>query len=241
MGGCHLRIMQCRYLKLGDCTVATVTWSWTIPGAVGAAYTLLMAIPATHRRRCAARAELLAKLVAAAGESCPKALRAEMIEKINWVAAYSVIRYTGKQRLIVWGGWVVSITFVAFSFTAVAIHEGGQPPRSLSMFLGTAVGIAIVCALLIIPVVIVMDWMYARRLLYVKVGGRNDFVDLQFPGLRRRGYSSGVVKRLLAQVFGDRAPYGATKPGDILALRRAMSEWENSPITWPSWLAARLN
>lgn len=216
-------------------------WSWAVPGAVGAVYTLVMAIPATHRRRCVARAELLAKLVAAAGERCPKALRTEMIEKINWVAAYSVIRYTGKQRLIVWGGWVVSISFVAFSVTALAIHGGGRAPRSPSMFLGTAVSIAIVFALLIIPVVIVMDWMYARRLLYVKVGGRNDFADLRFPGLRRRGYSSGVVKQLLTQVFGDRGSYTAINPGDLLALRRAMSEWENSPILWPSWLAARLN
>ncbi len=200
---------------------------------MGAIYTLLMAVPATHRRRCAARAELLAKLVAAAGDRCPKALRAEMIEKINWVAAYSAIRYTGKRRMIVWIGWPVSLTFFTLCAAAVIVHEGGRAPRSPAMFLGTAAGIGAIIALQLIPVVFVMDWMYARRLLYVKVGGRDDFAHLRFPGLRRRGYSSGTAKRLISQAFGDQTRGEAVSQGDILALRRAMSEWENSPIQWP--------
>ncbi|MGW6421616.1 hypothetical protein ACWF82_02980 [Nocardia sp. NPDC055053] len=205
-----------------------MSWSWAIPGAMGAIYTLLMAAPATHRRRCASRAELLAKLVAAAGDRCPKALRADMIEKITWVAAYSAIRYTGKRRLIVWIGWPLSVVSVALCAAAVIVHEGGRAPRSPAVFLGTAAGVGAIFALQIIPVVFVMDWMYARRLLYVKVGGRDDFAHLRFPGLRRRGYSSVTVKRLISQVFGDQKCGEPVSKGDILALRRAMSEWENS-------------
>ena len=106
-----------------------MTWSWAIPRAMGAIYTLLMAVPAAHRRRCAVRAELLTKLVAAAGDLCPRALRAEMHEKINWVAAYSTIHYTGKHRLILWLGWAVSSAFFALSATAVIVHGGGRTPN----------------------------------------------------------------------------------------------------------------
>lgn len=210
-----------------------MTWSWAIPGAVVAIYTLVTAVPATHRRRCAVRAELLSKLVAAAGDDCPKALRAEMIEKINWVAAYSAIRYTGKYRLIVWIGWPVSMIFPALFATAVTVLEAGPGAGSVAAILGAAFSLACILGLQLIPVTIVMDWMYARRLLYVKVGGRDGFADLRFPGLRRRGYTSGVVKRLTTQVFGGRTRGTAVSDGDLLALRRAMSEWEKTPMPWP--------
>ncbi|MFE3797020.1 hypothetical protein [Nocardia tengchongensis] len=210
-------------------------WNWGIPAAFVAINTLLTAVSYTHRRRCVARAEQLAKLVSAAGDRCPKVLRTELIEKINWVAAYSAIRYSGRRRLILWVGWPISLVTVTTLFTAFAAHSGGRAPRTPLGFVGSAFLIAAIFSAQIIPIARVMDWMYARRLLYVKLGGRGDFIDLKFPGMRERGYTSGGVKLLLKEVFGDRDPSAAPPtPDEILAVRRAMTAWEEKPMPWPS-------
>lgn len=196
-----------------------MNWIWLLPAALVAINTLLAAAPATHRRRCAARAELLAKLVAAAGDRCPKVLRAELIEKIHWVAAYRAIHYEGKHRLILWGGWLLSLATLAVAMAAVVVNGGGKPPQSPLMFIGSALAIGSISAIEMIPVAFVMDWMYGRRLMYVRSGGRDDLSDLRFPGLRRRGYSSGAVKLITRQVLGDQKSGEAISSNDGLALR----------------------
>lgn len=178
------------------------------------------------------RAEKLAKLVDAAGDRCPKALDAELIERITWVAAYRVIRYPGRFRAILWFGMFLSMGTFGF-LLAIGVTQRWYASSNWLLYYGPTIGFATIVAIQLIPVAIIMDWMYARRLMYVKLGGREDLSELRFPGLRRRGYSSGVVKRLIRQVFGDETPSAeALNPGNLLAIRGAMREWEASPMPW---------
>lgn len=161
-------------------------------------------------------------------------MRAELIERINWVAAYRAVRYTTKHRAFVWAGWSLSVTTAAMFIGVVAV-VGPSLAVPTAKWISVTCSVAALTVFEFFPAAVVMDWMYARRLLYVKLGGRDDFTDLKFPGLRHRGYTSGAVKRLLLEVFGDRDLTASTlKSGDILAFRRAMGEWEAIPMPWPS-------
>ncbi|MVU79467.1 hypothetical protein GPX89_19735 [Nocardia sp. ET3-3] len=194
--------------------------------------TLLAAVPLTDRRRRIRRAEQLAKLVSAAGDGCPKVLRANLMEEIRWVAAYSEIRYTTRDRTILWFGWVLAVVTTVCLFALGAVFKWYRSPSPI-LYNGPTIGFALMAALQILPAAIILDWMNARRLMYVKLGGRAGLPALRRPSLRRRSVTSGVIKMLIARVFGDLNPnLEAIKTSDILALRHAVAEWEAKPRSW---------
>jgi hypothetical protein len=205
-----------------------------IPAALLAVNGLLAAAPLTRKRLHVRRVEQLSKVVNAAGSDCPKALRVKLIQEIYWITAYSTIRATARERLVLLAGWGGSILVY---IVTIAFGAALEWYRSHSWFLYNAptIGSAVILAVYVFPAAVVLDSLDARRRLYATFGGRSDLPRLRGPGLRRPSPTNSVVKGWVKEVLGDPEPDPrAVRTRDVTVLRRVIAEWESERLTrWP--------
>jgi hypothetical protein len=196
----------------------TLTALIGIPSGVLALVTLIVVAPIAGRRRHMQQAESLAKLVDAAADQCPRALKVELHQQINWVAAYHSVRLSDSDK-------TKMENRVLTSLGLLIPYVGG-------MVRGGLLGI-IVAAAAVLPLSILLTYVLAsarrlaaQRRLFAKLGGRSDVPELLGPmwwPIFNGVPTAYVIDRWIRNQFNGVEPLpSAIHVDDIKAIRRRL-------------------
>lgn len=205
-----------------------------IPGALLAVHTLYKLSAAAFERersRHIERVEKLSKVVEAAGENCPKALRIELVEEVLWVASYKELEPTELDDFE--AGIFVVLALIGF-LAPLGLLLAGAPDAVGGI--GAIIGFGVGC-LSAGRSAAVTGRLRSQRHLWVMLGGHRNTPALPPVSWGEMGAFGFVdeppIELWIGQAFGGHRPdCRKVSDAEVESVRASASQYFSEPTAW---------